>query len=243
MKTILKWLPFALCFVIFQARAETIHVVTETTPYGYLQGERVVGRATEVVKKTLALAGLQDYSINIYPWARAYDMALKEPNTLIYLIARTTAREQQFKWVGEIRTVEYHLYRLKRRIDITATTLDDVKHYVVGASRDDVRHQYLKSKDFTRVVVSAQPLDVFRMLTHGQIDVMPFSEDAVTGLCIDTGFDCSELEKVLTLDELSTGLYMAYSHNTANNIVDRTRTAFNKLVADGSVKSIMQQSP
>ena len=52
------------------------------------------------MEKTLQAAQLRDYQIRLYPWARAYDMALKEPNVLIFLIARTSARETQFKWAG-----------------------------------------------------------------------------------------------------------------------------------------------
>ena len=35
-------------------------------------------------------------------------------------------------------------------------------------------------------------------------------------------FDCNQLERVLTLDEASTGLYMAYSNPTDDAVVQRT---------------------
>lgn len=243
MKTALKWLSLALCLGAFQARAETIQAVTETTPYTYLQGNRVAGSATEVVEKTLTLAGLHDYRVNLYPWARAYDMALKEPNVLIYLIARTAAREQQFKWAGEIMKIEYHLYRLKARSDIRINTLADAMNYRVGVMRDDVRHQFLLNKGFTKLVVSAQWNDNFNKLLKGQVDIVPLTTDDAQGLCTEAGFDCAGLERILTLDEASTGLYMAYSLATPDRTVDRTRAAFDKLVADGSVARIMQQNP
>jgi len=46
---------------------------------------------------------------------------------------------------------------------------------------------------------------------------------------------------VLTLDEASAGLYMAYSATTEASIVQRTRTAFDKLKADGTVRRIMEK--
>ncbi|MCB1974474.1 MAG: hypothetical protein KDE65_08450, partial [Burkholderiaceae bacterium] len=73
------------------SQAQPIRAVTETTPYTYIEGDKVVGTATEVVELTLQRAGLKDYSVHLYPWARAYDMALKEPGVLIFLIARTPA--------------------------------------------------------------------------------------------------------------------------------------------------------
>lgn len=223
--------------------AQTIRAVTETTPYTFQKGERVEGSATEVVERTLQAAGLTDYQVKLYPWARAYDMALKEPGVLIYLIARTAAREQQFKWAGEIMKIQYHLYRLRDRTDISVKTLTDARNYTIGVMRDDVRQQYLQSKGFHRLAVSAQWIDNFNKLIKRQVDLVPLTEDDASSLCAQAHFDCAALERVLTLDEASTGLYMAYSASTADNTVQRTRTAFDKLKADGTVRRIMERKP
>lgn len=222
-------------------QAQTIRAVTETTPYTYLQGERVTGVATEVVEKTLQGAGLTDYRVQIYPWARAYDAALKEPNVLIFLIARTSAREQQFKWVGEIMKIDYHLYRLRSRNEIVVKTLADAKNFTIGVMRDDVRQQYLQTQGFSRLVVSAQSIDNFTKLIKRQVDLVPLSEDDASSLCTQARFDCAALERVLTLDGAATGLYMAFSTSTADGIVGQTRAAFDKLKADGSVHRIMSK--
>jgi polar amino acid transport system substrate-binding protein len=78
------------------AAAQTVRAVTEATTYTYLRDGKVSGRATQLVETALRNAGL-DHQINLYPWARAYDMAAKEPNVLIFLIARTPAREPLFR--------------------------------------------------------------------------------------------------------------------------------------------------
>lgn len=223
------------------AHADTIRAVTETTPYTYQKGERVEGPATEVVEKTLQAAGLTNYLVKVYPWARAYDMALKEPDVLIYLIARTPAREQQFKWAGEIMKIQYHLYRLRDRTDITVKVLADARQFTIGVMRDDVRQQYLQSKGFHRLTVSSQWIDNFNKLLKRQVDLVPLTEDDASRLCIEARFDCAGLERVLTLDEASTGLYMAYSTATADSTVQRTRAAFEKLKSDGTVRRIMEK--
>lgn len=224
-------------------QAQAIRAVTETTPYTFQKGDRVEGSATEVVEKTLQAAGFTDYQVKLYPWARAYDMALKEPGVLIYLIARTAAREQQFKWAGEIMKIQYHLYRLRDRTDISVKTLADAKNYTIGVMREDVRQQYLQSKGFQRLAVSAQWIDNFNKLIKRQVDLVPLTQDDASSLCAEAHFDCAGLERVLTLDEASTGLYMAYSASTADSTVQRTRTAFDKLKADGTVRRIMEKKP
>lgn len=237
------------CLILFGllaaggVQAQAIRAVTETTPYTFQKGDRVEGSATEVVEKTLQAAGLTDYQVKLYPWARAYDMALKEPGVLIFLIARTAAREQQFKWAGEIMKIQYHLYRLRDRSDISVKTLADARNYTIGVMRDDVRQQYLQSRGFQRLAVSAQWIDNFNKLIKRQVDLVPLTQDDASSLCAEAHFDCAGLERVLTLDEASTGLYMAYSASTADSTVQRTRAAFDKLKADGTVRRIMEKKP
>lgn len=162
---------------------------------------------------------------------------------LIFLIARTAAREQQFKWAGEIMKIQYHLYRLRDRSDISVKTLADARNYTIGVMRDDVRQQYLQSRGFQRLAVSAQWIDNFNKLIKRQVDLVPLTQDDASSLCAEAHFDCAGLERVLTLDEASTGLYMAYSASTADSTVQRTRAAFDKLKADGTVRRIMEKKP
>jgi polar amino acid transport system substrate-binding protein len=240
------WLALLLACALatpLAAHGQAVRAVTETTPYTYQKGDRVVGTATEVVEKTLQAAGLGDYQVRLYPWARAYDMALKEPNVLIFLIARTPARETQFQWTGEIMKIQYHLYRLKERTEVAVKTLADAKAYTIGVMRDDVRQQYLQTKGFTRLAVSAQWSDNFAKLIKRQVDLVPLTEDDASSLCQEAHFDCAGLERVLTLDEASTGLYMAYSLATPESTVQKTRAAFDKLKADGTVRRTMERKP
>lgn len=223
------------------AHAQAVHVVSESTPFTYMQDGKPAGRAMELVELSLRRAGLADYRVSIYPWARSYDLALKEPNVLIFLIARTPAREPLFKWAGEFLRIQYHFYKLRERQDIAIKSLDDARAYTVGVVRDDVRHQYLQARGFTRLVVSGQNLDNFRKLTHRQVQVVPLPDTDVSQMCEQAPFDCSRLERLYTLDEITSSLQMAYSRATPDAVVERTRAAFQKLADDGTVKRVMQR--
>ena len=249
MKTASKFLwtcTLALCALLAKAQtaqAQALRVVTETSPYVYLQDGKVAGPATELVEKTLAGAGIRDYSIHLYPWARAYDMALAEPNVLIYLIARTPERERQFHWIGEVMPVRYHLYKLKDRADVSPPNLAAARRYVIGVMRDDTRHQYLKKQGFSRLVISAQVTENFAQLLNRQVDMIPLSEGGAATLCKEAKFDCARLDKLLALDDLNTGLYMAYSKSTPPELVARTQAAFEPLRNNGTVRSLMEAKP
>lgn len=235
------WIVLFLAMISGSSHAEQIKVVTESTSYSYLQDGKVAGPASEVVESTLQRAGLTDFQIGLYPWARAYDRALQEPNVLIYLIARTPVRESLFKWVGELTRIDYHFYKLRGRNDIVVRNLEDAKKYSVGVVRDDVRHQYLQANKFTKLVVSAQNADSFRRLLNEQIQLLPISARDAAVLCKETRIDCSILEKAFTPADLATSLYMAYSAKTADEIVSRSRVAFERLKAEGFVAQTMSE--
>lgn len=238
MKTMKTWVA---CWALACAplMAQTLNVVTENTPNSYLQNGRVTGPATEIVEQTLKRAGLNDYRIDLYPWARAQDLALREPFVLIYLIARTPERENRFRWIGEIKRSRYFLYGLPNRPEMRVTQLDDARNWTIGVVRDDVRQQALLKRGFSRLAVSAQPLENFRKLLFRQVDLVVLTEGEAKVLCAEARPDCSGVARLLPLDDIAVELYMAYSMTTPEDIAARTRTAFESLRADGTLLRVI----
>jgi polar amino acid transport system substrate-binding protein len=224
------------------SHAQDIQVVTEATSYSYLRDGKVVGPASAVVEATLQRAGLNDYRMAIYPWARAYDMALQQPNVLIYLIVRNPAREPLFHWVGEVTRFDYHLYKLRGREDIQVHSLEDAKKYSIGVQRADVREQYLQAQGFSKLVVSAHESENFQKLLKRQVQLIPLPAYDVATLSATAGIDPASLEQVYTLDALGSGVYMAYSRSTGDDLVARSRAAFASLKAEGLVDRLMSET-
>lgn len=216
-------------FVLVLARhgqAEPIEVVTETSSYVTSDGARVAGAGTAFVEAVLQAAGISEYNIAIYPWARAYDMALQQPNVLIYLLARTPERENQFKWVGEYTQAEPVLYALQGRQDIVFQSIAGARSYRIGVIREDMRHRYLVENGFSRLVVSSQNLENLRKLLSGQVDLVPMPEREARALCAEAGIDFSQLRAVMSMPDLASDLYLAFSRGTDDALVARAREGF-----------------
>ncbi|KTS78295.1 ABC transporter substrate-binding protein [Pseudomonas oryzihabitans] len=237
----MRYLLLALLILAWRPlEAATLRAVTEDTAFTWIVDGRVSGPATAVVERTLAVAGIDDYSLELYPWARAYDLALHEPAVLIYLIARTPAREAQFHWVGEITRLRYYFYRLASRNDVRIEQLDEARAYRLGVMRDDVRHQYLQQLGFQRLVVSGQQQDNFNRLLSGQVDALLLPERDAAHFCQAAGSACPGLQRLAVLEELDTPLYMAFSAATPAPLVERLRTAFAQLKASGEVARLLE---
>ncbi|WP_462379778.1 substrate-binding periplasmic protein [Pseudomonas sp. Marseille-QA0892] len=218
-----------LVVVITPSYADRITVVTERSSFAYAVGRTVSGPATDFAVSMLKEAGLNEYEISLYPWARAYDIALQRPNVLIYLIARTPKREDRFKWVGEYVSIEPIFYAMSTRPDISITSLEDAAGYRIGVTRDGMQHQYLAQRGFTRLVPSAQESENLRKLLSGQVDLIPMPESEARALCAEANVDFSALRAVSPVPGLITRLYMAFSEQTDDAIVDKARESFKRL--------------
>jgi polar amino acid transport system substrate-binding protein len=227
----LLWASFAC--------SQTISIVTEDGyPLQYMQNRQIVGPGTELVETVMQQAGLT-YTIRMYPWARAYMLAQRAKNVLIYSMTRTPQRESQFKWVGEILPLNYHLFRLKDRSEVMPSSLEAAKAYKVGVVRQDVVHQYLECEGFPELEPVASSHQNFKMLLAKRVDLAPYDFAMLHFFCKEIKVDCNQLKPVIPLREISTGLYMAFSIQTDDAIVERAKTAYLNLRRNGTYDEIM----
>jgi polar amino acid transport system substrate-binding protein len=236
----MKAVYLALALLWYQgATAEPIEVVTEASSYTYVENGKVRGPATEVVEETLKRARIDDYSLTLYPWARAINIAAQKRNVLIFPIVRTPERENLFEWVGQLSTVAVSLYKFRDRTDIKVADLESAKAYTIGVIRGDSRERYFHVHGFEKLVLTADNNESFRLFSLRQVQLIPMSERDAKALCQALHIPFDELEVVYTLHEFQKGIYMAYSKGTSAELVSRTVQAFQSLDESGALKKIM----
>lgn len=223
--------------------APQVVAVTEPTSYAYMEQGRLKGSSVAFVEQSLRRAGLEPYQMMLVPWARAYDMALKEPDVLIYLLARTPEREPLFEWVGELLRLRYNLYGLKGREDLQLHSMAEARHLRVAVVRDDVRHQRLKALGFTRLVVSSDIMETLRQLRRGQVDLVPMGARDLAENCKLMSIDCAQFRLLLPLPELDVSAYMAFSRGSAPAKVEALRKAYEALRREGQLQQLMGEAP
>lgn len=234
-------LSFAAILLTCSAYAGKISVVTEEyAPYNYTDGGKVAGFCTEVVEASLKKAGLE-YDIKSQPWARSYQAAQENADTLIYSIGRNAEREKMFKWVDVITPFDVSLFKLKSRVDVKAANLEEVKKYKIAGVRDDFRTQYLIKQGFAEgknIEVVSTNESAIRMLEAQRIDFYASDELAFYHQAKGEKIDPAIFEKTIKLSELSSGLYMAFSLKTSDEVVSKVKKALADLKKDGSYDKI-----
>ena len=231
---------FLICiFASVPVFGQPLQVVTEEyPPYNYSEDGEVVGFCTDVVKEILKRAKVE-YTIHSYPWADSYKMAQTETNVLIYSIGRNVEREPLFKWVDVIARTEVYFYKLKSRVDIKIKTFDDIKKYKIGAVQDDFRAQWLIKQGIKdQLALVPDDRQNMRNLFARKIDIFPIGEFVAYNIAHQEGRAFNDLEKTMYIKDMSADLYMAFSNQTPDVMVEKCKKALFEIKKDGTYEKI-----
>jgi len=224
------------------ATGQTVRALTEEwPPFNYLEDGRPAGYAVDVARCVFERSHVA-YTMDVYPWARAYAVAQTTPNVMLFTTARVPERESLFRWIGPISPRRVHLFKLKRRTDIRVESLNDVRRYVVGVARDDASEQYLRSQGF----VEGKNLDYaprgtsqLKKLVAGHIDFVTGTELSTAYYARINQLDPTSFERsLLLLDE--GGYYLAMSRGTDEALYARLVRGFEQCERNGGLARLMQ---
>lgn len=247
-RMVIRKLLYAVFFVLVltvSAQGSEIKVVTEEwPPYTYSEGTEIRGVVTEIVRATLDRSGL-DYSIDIYPWARAYGMAKADKNVLIYSIFKLPSRAELFKWIKiDGLSINMFLFRPKHRNDIDLKTLDDAKKYRIGVTRETSTHHFLLSKGFVEdknlfPVNSEEQNTLKSTLYNDRIDLTTGDKLSLARWLKVSGLPPDYwVEQVLLFQE---DLYMAFGKETSDEVVEKVHKAFHEIKDEGILDAIVEK--
>ena len=240
----LIWVLFTLSMAV-QAEVPFQIVSTEEAPLQYTEQNEIKGVSAEILYELLKATGYEGTKITMYPWARAYKMALEDENTMIFSILRNEQREKLFHWTCPLFEMGYAIYKLKSRQDITITSLEDVKKYKLGLWRDDARHLFFAARGFTNFDLVSYDEQNIKKLLAGRIDLyvgnpMSFAYQMknVWGFRQEE-FD--QLEPVYEISETRSTLYIAFSLKTDEAVRGKFAAALEKIKASGKLQAILDK--
>lgn len=224
------------------AENKTITVVTEELAIGYRNKDNQKDMGVTAVFVEYLLKKMHaDYKLKVLPWSRALVYSKMKPNTLIFPIARTEDRENDYIWIGKVFPADYRLYKLKIRNDVIVNNFEDVKKYRIGVKNNSITHQYLSSKEVGRLEIVNSDVQNLRKLIHHRVDLFTKTKGGMNALCKEIDFDCNKLVPALILDEVSPALYIAYSKDTDKNLIDRTKSVYKDTIGKNIYKQLISE--
>lgn len=218
----------------------SLHLLTENFPpynmakngKNFAQNENIEGIAADILRETFTRAGV-GYSMTLrFPWERVYHLALDNPGYGVFVTARIPEREALFKWVGPLGPDDWVLLA---RADSTLTlnSLEEARHYTIGAYKSDAIALTLEKKGVKPVIV-LRDQDNAKKLQAGEIDLWATGDPAGHFLARQVGI--SGFKTVLRFNQAE--LYLALNKGVPDDVVARLQSALDQLKAEGELDKI-----
>ncbi|WP_448213736.1 substrate-binding periplasmic protein [Colwellia sp. MEBiC06753] len=240
-----RYIAFFLLTINFATFAESIRVVTEDLPPLQIQqtDNSLSGAMVELITLILSEAELEG-QIAIYPWARSYEIALTEPNTLIFSMLRSPSREQKFQWIGKIYQIDSFFMALKSRHDIQVSNKAELHQYAIGSIRHDLAEQYLLDNHFDpekNLYLNKKYDALWHQLFQGRTDLV-FTNSIIWRHEVESsGLDPEQLTTVYKVNDFSSDLYLAANVNTSPVVIKRLKAALENIKSDGRYQQIIDK--
>jgi polar amino acid transport system substrate-binding protein len=225
---------FALLLALSAPAAAADLILTtepEDPPFSMVRDGEPNGLATTILKSALERSGVS-YEIAVHPWLRAYDLALKTPNTCVYATTPTDQRRPWFKWVGPLVEEKWALFA-RSDSAIAIASLDEAGRYRIGGSQGAAETAYLQERGIAVEALNAVENMNYnlRKLLAGRIDLW------ATGL--RRGSYSARLDGVSTIKPVltfrSVTLFLACNRAVPDDIVARLNAALAAMRADGTM--------
>lgn len=235
---------FLLIFIFFELQcfAAKIHykiVTSEEPPTNFKENGEVTGIVTDIVKEIEKYNG-ERAEINIYPWARAYEIAISEPNVIIFTGAKTVERvEHGFYFIGPVTTRQHILYKKAGR-DLKIENLEDIKRekLIVGALRGDWRGKFFIDNGIKVDEVTEHSKNL-KKLIMGRIDLFALSDLELKGNCKIAGVKANEFEPAYMFQKREA--YIMISTGSDPEIINQWQQAFNRLQKNGFFEKVAEK--
>lgn len=210
---------------------QPLHITTEHSPPTSMQdGARVVGIATDKVREAMQRANL-DYTLEVLPWKRAYNIAVTRSNGCVYSTTRTPDREHLFKWAGPTDEGEWVLMgRAGRNFQIN--TLEDARKFRIGTYNGDARDSFLRARGF-QVDPAPNDLNNPRKLLLDRIDLWAIALRRDSPMMASNGWS-GKIVPVFTFNRVK--LYLACNRAVPDVAIARLNAAFEAMQRDGTAR-------
>ncbi|MFH1804637.1 MAG: ABC transporter substrate-binding protein [Pseudomonadota bacterium] len=221
------------------AGARTVRLYAEDfPPFNFMDEAKLKGVGADIIHEMARLLD-HDGAVEILPWKRVMMAVRENPYTAAFSTVRSPERENEFKWVGPIATVQTWLYQSYDN-PYVLTTLDDARKVnAIGVQAGGAAERSLTQMGFDNLSALHNPGNALRLLLAGRIDVWE-TADAVFKYQLDElGVDEKQVRPTVNLGKYE--LYLAFSPQTPDEAILPWQHALEQLHASGVFGAIQRR--
>ena len=214
-----------------------LNIYTESfPPYNFMDKNGTVsGSSTAVVMEIMKRLNTSG-RIELLNWSASYNHALNEQHSVLYSAERTPARENLFRWAGPIGEYDYTFFSKNGSIENISILDDAKKARSICVVKDDARDQFLESSGFVNLVLAPNDMTCAGMVQAGDAELWLGSDTNFEDIVADGGYLASEFQPIITVKR--TELYLAFSRDIPQSVVDKWQNSLDSMKVDGKLDSI-----
>ncbi|WP_337993189.1 substrate-binding periplasmic protein [Thalassomonas actiniarum] len=243
---LLCWLWSCSCLAA-QSPPLSLRVVTENfPPYNYQtdKGE-LAGVMNHIVQELLKrLEGKQN--IEVLPWARAYKIALEQPNTLIYSMVKVPIREDKFHWLTSFFSLDINVYTLPASYRGKIKQLAQVQQQSIGIMRSSPHESYIRQhfhRDEQHVTTNISYLHLYQMHQLKRLDLIVAPSRLIRYFNRHQQTPMEKRPKAIFKLPFpyQKELYIALSKNSSQQTVTRVKQTLIAMEQDGTITRLLDE--
>lgn len=220
------------------ANEQPYRIVTGYLPPWSMTGNPLYpGSFVEIVKEAVRRAGhAENPEIHTYPWGRSQALARKEQNVLIFPIARLPQREDHYRWIVPIKSMEMAFVTADQR-QLTTLEARRVRRILVHEAAPP--EMVLRKHGFDNLIsVHDVTPNVLKMLEYGRVDAWFTPKDMAHWVWKES----PRITYPTFGDTLARhSLYLAASPDMPEKIVNELNAAVWSMHADGTIIRILSR--
>lgn len=198
-------------------------------PANFIANDRLQGITIDSLKLMWQHMNMPEQEIIVVPWARGYKNTLSQPNTALFTMSRTQAREPLFKWVGPLFK-SVHVLMTKKSKAVAISNVGDLFNYRVATIRGDISEislQQIGYPDYNMAKVTNLER-AFYMMQSNKVDMLMVSIHGFSHLTKQMNVDINDYEKVWTVNTV--GNYIAFNLGTPDWLIQQYQDALDATV-------------
>ena len=221
-----------------------LRFLTEHSPPGmYLDSSGNVAGVTAELIRTLQQRLHESAEIELMPWARAFEIARQQTNIALFETARSSERENWFKWVGPLKLVQTALYGHHSRFAANASAQTLSGRLIACDYVNSLNVSFLRNIGFEEkrnLILTNKHGECFNLFISGKVDLLILNDSAANDVEMTLkAAGKSGLFRVNTLRE--TQLYLAFSKDVSDDRVATWQQALEQSYRDGTMRQLYQQ--
>ncbi|MWV12061.1 transporter substrate-binding domain-containing protein [Pseudomonas sp. R-28-1W-6] len=218
--------------------AELLLLTEEAPPTSFRRDGKLDGYSVEVVRMLVQRTG-HAVHMELLPWTRAYHLVKTQPDTALFSMVRTEAREPLFQWVGPILQGSTRFYSLKSS-NLRIDSLEDAANSgTLALPKQWYTYETLQRMGFTNLYGVPSSRQMVTMLKHGRVKLIATEDVTLREELAAGGLGTDDVQAHLSF--MKSDYYIAFSRRTDPEVIAEWQRQLDAMRRDGSLAQIQQR--